>query len=75
VAGEKLLSSAELAERLGVERNTVSAWYRKCRIPGLKLGKGPGAHLRFRLSDVLTALGLPADLGISSITGGRTKAE
>lgn len=49
---ERLLTSEELAARLGVDENTVYRWSRQGRIPALKVGR----WWRFHLQDVEHAL-------------------
>ncbi len=51
---EDLLNAADLAQRLGLKPDTVRDWYRRGRIPGLKLSP---KVLRFDLAAVLAALG------------------
>ena len=48
-----LLTSSELADRLGIKPATVLDWYRKGRIPALKISP---KVLRFNLTEVLAAL-------------------
>jgi excisionase family DNA binding protein len=45
---DRLLTAAELAERLGFAPGTVVDWAEAGKIPGFKLG----GRLRFRLSEV-----------------------
>ena len=50
---EDLLTTAQLADRLGVRPSTVLDWQRKGRIPSRRLSP---KVLRFDLADVLAAL-------------------
>ena len=50
---DDLLTSAELAARIGIKPATVIDWHRKGRIPGRKLSP---KVLRFDLAEVLAAL-------------------
>jgi excisionase family DNA binding protein len=46
---ERLLTAAELAERLALSTSTVLDWFEAGRLPGFKLGR----VVRFRESEVL----------------------
>jgi excisionase family DNA binding protein len=48
-----MLRSSELADRLGVSKNTVLDLANNGKIPAIRL---PGGHYRFNLNDVLEAL-------------------
>lgn len=49
VVSEKLLTAAELADRLALSTSTVLDWFEAGRLPGFKLGR----VVRFRESEVL----------------------
>jgi len=49
---ERLLTAAELAERLALSTSTVLDWFEAGRLPGFKLGR----VVRFRDSEVLAWL-------------------
>ena len=53
VGPRDLLTSAELAERLGVKPGTILGWHRLGRIPARRLSH---KVLRFSLPDVVAAL-------------------
>jgi len=46
---ERLLTAAELAERLALSTSTILDWFEADRLPGFKLGR----VVRFRESEVL----------------------
>lgn len=46
---DRLLTARELADRLGVNRETVLRWYRRGELPAIKL---PGGAIRFRESEI-----------------------
>ncbi|MEI8290263.1 MAG: helix-turn-helix domain-containing protein [Verrucomicrobiota bacterium] len=46
---EKLLTKEMIAELLGMKPKTVGAWYRRKKIPGVKVG---GKAVRFYWSEV-----------------------
>jgi excisionase family DNA binding protein len=49
---ERLLNAREAAAMLGVATGTLLDWWEDDRIPGFKLGDGPGAPVRFRPSEL-----------------------
>lgn len=49
-----MISSDEIAEKLGVTRQTINYWAKKNRIPGFKVGR----HWKFDEGEVLMALKL-----------------
>ena len=49
----KLITTRELAERLGFRPDTIRRWAREDRIPSLRVGE---KTLRFDFADVLSAL-------------------
>ena len=51
---DRLITTSELAERLGVTSDTIRKWTREGRIPCLRVGR---KTLRFDLAAVLDALG------------------
>jgi excisionase family DNA binding protein len=55
VAPDRLLSTAEAAELLGISRRTVYRWIALGELPALRLGPAP-ALLRIRLSDLAARL-------------------
>jgi len=46
---DRLLTAAEVAEKLRVHQTTVSRWVRDGRLQAMKT---PGGHLRFHRADV-----------------------
>ena len=53
---ERLLTSRELAEYLGLSSATVLDWFEAGRLPGFRLGGRKGGPVRFRLSEVEVVL-------------------
>jgi len=51
---ERLITTSELAERLGVTSETIRKWTREGRIPCLRIGR---KTLRFDLAAVLDTFG------------------
>jgi excisionase family DNA binding protein len=57
---ESLLSPAQVAERVGVDRSTVYRALEEGELRGFKVGTGPKAPWRCRLEDVEAWLGAAA---------------
>jgi excisionase family DNA binding protein len=57
VAEEGLLTSSDVAQRLGVSNRTVARWVREGRLKPEYVT--PGGQNRFRWEDVRSQLGLP----------------
>ena len=53
MSGTDLMTAAEVADSLKISAETVRAWYRQGRIPGLRYSH---KVLRFRLGEVVAAL-------------------
>ncbi len=49
----RLITTRELAERLGLQPDTIRRWARARRIPALRIGE---KTLRFDLAEVIAAL-------------------
>lgn len=55
VSEERLLTAAEVAERLGFTAGTILDWYEAGDLPGIRFGK-KGGRVRFRSGDIATWL-------------------
>jgi excisionase family DNA binding protein len=53
---ERLLTARELADYLGLSAGTVLDWFEAGRLPGFRLGGRKGGPVRFRLSELESAL-------------------
>lgn len=56
MTAERLLTARELADLLGISPGTVLDWFERGDLPGFRLLGRKGGPVRFRESEVLTAL-------------------